>query len=191
MGLDPLWQSLQPAWRTCSPSCLGTAWSGRDPAARVRLVLLQGQAGTPSRPLPASWQSFPGQLPPLYRGRQTLIWAYLLPIECFLSLFLLQPQANRWGGEKQDFQSGALLGQGTFTLGPAPSGSILLPRPSLLLRSGLAYPHICPPHLCPGPSAAIAYLRGSPPHMETLHVSPPVPKDHAKPQTPGYDIQVP
>lgn len=27
--------------------------------------------------------------------------------------------------------------------------------------------------------------------METLHVSPPVPKDHAKPQTPRYDTGVP
>ena len=56
--------------------------------SRVGLALLQGLSRLPG---------FLGRLPPSSRGRQPLIWAYLLPIECFLSLFLLQPQANRAG----------------------------------------------------------------------------------------------
>lgn len=43
----------------------------------------------------------------------------------------------RLGSQKLDFQSGVLPRKATFTLGPAPLGSVPSPRPSLLLRSGL------------------------------------------------------
>lgn len=130
----------------------------------------------------------------MYRGRQTLIWAYLLPIECFLSLFLLQPQANRSGGEARE--------TGLPEWG-SPRAGDFYPRPCTFRVNTVAQafpasavrpwpiPKSAHHIVCPGPSAAISYLLGSPPHMETLHVSPLVPKDHAKPQTPGYDIQVP
>lgn len=98
---------------------------------RVRLALLQGLSQLPGRASQADC------LPCTEEGR-------LLSglISCQLSVFFLcfccsLRQTDGVGRpEKQDFQSGALLEQGTFTLGPAPSGSILLPRPSLLLRSG-------------------------------------------------------
>lgn len=89
--------------------------------SRVRLALLQGLSQ-----LPGASQA--DCLPASSRGRQPLIWAYLLPIECFLSLFLLQPQANRWGGEarEQGFQSKAFP---VSAVRPCPSSTSAPSRP--------------------------------------------------------------
>lgn len=143
-------------------------------------ALLQGQAGTPSRPLPASWPSFPDCLPPSSRGRRPLIWAYLLPIECFLFVFAAASGKQMGWGGRRNWTSEWGLSQGR--------GPLLW---ALLLRSVLVLSPDLPTALCPGPAAADSYLLGSPPLTETLHASPLVLKDQAKLQTPGYDIRAP
>lgn len=126
---------LQPAWQTCStprPAC--PARSGRDPrgegaaglCGRGRLALLQG--------LSRFLAELPGCLPPSSRGRQPLIWAYLLPTEYFLSLFLLQPQANRWGGEAGETG----LSEWGLSQGRGPPLRALLLRSVLVLSPNLS-----------------------------------------------------
>lgn len=144
---------------------------------RVRLALLQGLSQLPGRASQADC------LPCTEEGR-------LLSglISCQLSVFFLcfccsLRQTDGVGRpEKQDFQSGALLEQGS------PRAGNLHPRPCTFGVNTIAQafpasavrlwpiPKSAHRIVCPGPSAAISYLLGSPPHMETLHVSPPVPK---------------
>lgn len=155
-------------------------------SCRVRLALLQGLSQLPGRASRADC------LPPPEEG--SLLSGL---ISCQLSVFFLcfccsLRQTDGVGkSEKLDFQSGALSRQATLTQGPAPLGSVPLRRPSLLLRSGLALSPNLLTIVCPGTSAAISYLLGWPPLMETLHVHPPVLKDQAKRLTPGYDIRAP
>lgn len=111
--------------------------------SRVRLALLQGLSQLPGGASQADC------LPPTEEG--SLLSGL---ISCQLSVFFVcfccsLGQTDGVGRlEKQDFQSRALLGQGTSTLSPGPSESIPLPRPSLLLRSVPALSPNMPPALC-------------------------------------------
>ena len=109
--------------RPCSEGAAGFC-------CRVRLALLQGLSQLPGGASQADC------LPPTEEG--SLLSGF---ISCQLSVFFLcfccsLRQTDGVGRpEKQDLQSGALPGEGTSTLGPGPSGSVPLPRPSLLLWS--------------------------------------------------------
>lgn len=175
---------LQPAWRTCStpPSCPRPARSGRDPsAARVRLGSAAGAGWHSFKAAPRFLAELPGCLPPSSRGRQPLIWAYLLPTEYFFFVFAAASgkQMGWGGGRSWTPRVGALPGQGTSTPGPASAVSPC-PFPKSVHRT-----------VCPGPAAANSYLLGLPPLRETLHASPLVLRDQAQRQTPGYDIRAP
>lgn len=145
---------------------------------RVRLALLQGLSQLPGGASRADC------LPPTEEG--SLLSGF---ISCQLSVFFLcfccsLRQTDGVGKpEKQDFQSGALSKQGTFTLGPASSGSIPLPRPSLLLWSG----PVLSPNL-PRSQLLSSWLAST--YGNTTRQYP-RPQDKAKLQTPGYDIQSP
>lgn len=104
---------LRPAWDR-------EEWQRPGERARVRLALPQGQAGTPSRlsQLPGR-TSQPAGLPPSSRGRQPLIRAYLLPIECFLFVFAAASGKHGVGRpEKLDFQSWGSPRAGDLYSGP-------------------------------------------------------------------------
>lgn len=96
----------------------------------VRLALLQGLSQLPGGASQADC------LPPTEEG--SLLSGF---ISCQLSVFFLcfccslRHTDGVGRPEKQHFQSGAVPGEGTSTLGPGPSGSAPLPRPSLLLWS--------------------------------------------------------
>lgn len=117
----------------------GCGWA----CSRVRLALLQGLSQLPGGASQADC------LPPTEEG--SLLSGL---ISCQLSVFFVCFCCSLWQTdgvgrpEKQDFQSRALLGQGTSTLSPGPSESIPLPRPSLLLRSVLVLSPNMPTALC-------------------------------------------
>lgn len=92
---------LRPAWRTCSmppPPALGQRGVAETPQRGCAWVLQQGQAGTSSRPLPASWR-FPGCLPPPEEGS---LLSEL--ISCQLSVFFVFAATSGkqmgWGGQR-------------------------------------------------------------------------------------------
>lgn len=81
---------------------------------------------------------------PQLKFQKSRVSANLLTIECFLSLFLPQPQANRWGGEAREKLLS--LGRGPLLWALGTQSPCHCPCFPCSYNQSLSFPHICPLH---------------------------------------------
>lgn len=169
-----------PAWRTCSlpPVCPASGRRGaaetRGPAARVRPAAGAGWHSFKASPgflaQPPRAAGLPPSLPPPEEG--SLLSGLISCQSSVFFLFLLQPRANRWGGEAAETG----LAEWGLAQGLA-SG-----------RQSVSFPQICPPQCvsgprgCPLPPSFLACLLFQ---KHYTRQAPPVPRPPRRGYTPN------